>query len=59
MKIALINEFSQASKNATVLNELKKVVEPMGHTVYNTGMCKDGDDPPSYHHKYQKHSYQE
>ena len=45
MKIALINEFSQASKNATVLNELKKVVEPMGHTVYNTGMCKDGDDP--------------
>lgn len=32
-------------KNATVLNELKKVVEPMGHTVYNTGMCKDGDDP--------------
>ena len=26
MKIALINEFSQASKNATVLNELKKVV---------------------------------
>lgn len=24
MKIALINEFSQASKNATVLNELKK-----------------------------------
>lgn len=30
MKIALINEFSQASKNATVLNELKKVVEPMG-----------------------------
>lgn len=45
MKIALINEFSQASKNATVLKELKKVVEPMGHTVYNTGMCKDGDDP--------------
>lgn len=43
MKIALINEFSQASKNATVLNELKKVVEPMGHTVYNTGMCKDGE----------------
>ena len=45
MKIALINEFSQASKNEIVLNELKKVVEPMGHTVYNTGMDKDGDTP--------------
>ena len=45
MKIALMNEFSQASKNALVLEQLKDVVEPMGHTVYNTGMCKDGDDP--------------
>lgn len=44
MKIAMINEFSQASKNNLVLNELKKVVEPMGHTVYNTGMEKDGDE---------------
>lgn len=38
MKIAMINEFSQAAKNTIVLNELKGVVEPMGHTVYNTGM---------------------
>jgi len=43
MKIAMINEFSQASKNAIVLKQLKDVVEPMGHTVYNTGMCCDED----------------
>lgn len=34
----MINEFSQASKNSTVIGCLKDVVEPMGHTVYNTGM---------------------
>ncbi len=45
MKIALMNEFSQASKNAIILEQLKGVVEPMGHMVYNTGMIKDGDDP--------------
>lgn len=38
MKIAMINEFSQASKNELVLGVLKEVVEPMGHSVYNTGM---------------------
>ena len=38
MKIALINEFSQSAKNSIVLDCLKGVVEPMGHTVYNTGM---------------------
>ena len=38
MKIALMNEFSRSSKNPTILGELKKVVEPMGHTVYNTAM---------------------
>lgn len=40
MKIALLNEFSQASKNQVVLDTLKSVVEPMGHTVYNTGMAQ-------------------
>lgn len=45
MKIALMNEFSQASKNEIVLKELKDVVEPMGYEVYNTGMIKDGDEP--------------
>ena len=38
MKIALINENSQAAKNAVIEEALKKVVEPMGHTVYNYGM---------------------
>lgn len=38
MKIAMINEFSQSAKNDIVLSVLKEVVEPMGHTVYNTGM---------------------
>lgn len=46
MKIAMMNEFSQASKNAIVLAQLKDVVEPMGHTVFNTGM--DCDDDPHY-----------
>lgn len=38
MKIALINENSQALKNDIILTALKKVVEPMGHTVDNYGM---------------------
>ena len=38
MKIALINENSQAAKNEMICNTLKKVVEPMGHEVYNYGM---------------------
>ena len=38
MKIAMINEFSQSAKNDLILSVLKEVVEPMGHTVYNTGM---------------------
>ncbi|MBO5166635.1 MAG: RpiB/LacA/LacB family sugar-phosphate isomerase [Lachnospiraceae bacterium] len=38
MKIALINENSQAAKNALVYETLKKVVEPMGHEVVNYGM---------------------
>jgi len=38
MKIALINENSQAAKNAIVEKALRKVVEPMGFTVDNYGM---------------------
>ena len=38
MKIALINENSQAAKNEMICETLKKVVEPMGHVVYNYGM---------------------
>ena len=38
MKIALINENSQAAKNSMIENALRKVVEPMGHQVFNYGM---------------------
>lgn len=38
MKIALINENSQAAKNEDIYRALKKVVEPMGHKVFNYGM---------------------
>jgi ribose 5-phosphate isomerase RpiB len=38
MKIALINENSQAAKNKMIYSVLKKVTEPMGHKVYNYGM---------------------
>lgn len=38
MKIALINENSQAAKNELIYSVLKKVVEPMGHQVFNYGM---------------------
>lgn len=38
MKIALINENSQAVKNEMICETLKKVAEPMGHEVFNYGM---------------------
>ena len=38
MRIALINENSQAAKNALIHQALTKVVTPMGHTVDNYGM---------------------
>ena len=34
MKIALINENSQAGKNSMICESLKKIVEPMGHEVF-------------------------
>ena len=43
MKIALINENSQAAKNGIILDALKKAVEPMGHEVVNYGMYTAGD----------------
>lgn len=43
MKIALINENSQAAKNAVIYETLKSVVEPMGHEVYNYGMYSADD----------------
>jgi len=38
MKIALINENSQAAKNSIIEGALKRVAEPMGHEVHNYGM---------------------
>lgn len=46
MKIALINENSQAAKNELICTTLKKVVEPMGHEVINYGMY-GAEDPNS------------
>lgn len=43
MRIALINENSQAGKNGLIEKSLKKIVEPMGHTVYNYGMYTPDD----------------
>lgn len=45
MKIGLINERSQASKNKLILTKLKEIVEPLGHEVFNYGM--DGSDDES------------
>ena len=43
MRIALINENSQAAKNPMIEASLKKVVEPMGHEVVNYGMYTADD----------------
>ena len=50
MKIALMNEFSQASKNAIVLQQLKAVAAEQNHTVYNVGMSDDNDHYLTYIH---------
>lgn len=44
MKIALINENSQAAKNSVIEKSLRKVVEPMGHEVFNYGMYSAEDE---------------
>ena len=44
MRIALINENSQADKNAVIEAALRKVVEPLGHEVANYGMYSSTDD---------------
>ena len=50
MNIALMNEFSQASKNAIVLQQLKAVAAEQNHTVYNVGMSDDNDHYLTYIH---------
>ena len=44
MKIALINENSQAAKNEIIEKTLKGVVEPLGHEVFNYGMYSAEDE---------------
>ncbi|MFV0361695.1 MAG: RpiB/LacA/LacB family sugar-phosphate isomerase [Suipraeoptans sp.] len=44
MKIALINENSQAAKNQLIVQALKKAVEPLGHEVVNYGMYSADDE---------------
>ncbi len=48
MKIALINENSQAAKNELIYNTLKGVVEPLGHEVINIGMFGADDQALTY-----------
>lgn len=44
MRIALINENSQAAKNSVIEKSLRKVVEPMGFQVDNYGMHTAEDE---------------
>lgn len=44
MKIALINENSQANKNKIICDTLEQVVKPHGHEVINFGMYSDEDE---------------
>lgn len=48
MKIALINENSQASKNELIYNTLQSVAVKYGHTVDNYGMFTAEDKPLTY-----------
>lgn len=50
MKIALLNEFSQAAKNPIVLEQLQRVANEQGHSVYNVGMNGDNDHYLTYIH---------
>ncbi len=44
MKIALINENSQAAKNGQIEQALREVAEPLGHQVFNYGMYSPEDE---------------
>lgn len=48
MRIALINENSQASKNELIYNTLTAVATKYGHTVDNYGMIHVEDQPLTY-----------
>lgn len=48
MKIALINENSQANKNEIIYNSLKSVCDKKGYELYNLGMTNSGDPNLTY-----------
>ncbi len=50
MKIALMNEFSQAAKNPVILQQLNDVAAAQGHSVFNVGMDGDADHRLTYIH---------
>lgn len=50
MKIALMNEFSQAAKNPIILEQLNQVAAEQGHDVFNVGMDGDEDHRLTYIH---------
>ena len=50
MKIALMMENSQASKNAIIHNELKAVADEKGFPVFNVGMSDENDHHLTYIH---------
>lgn len=50
MKIALMNEFSQAGKNPVILQQLNDVASEQGHSVFNVGMDGDNDHRLTYIH---------
>lgn len=45
MRVALMNEFSQAGKNALILRALENSVDKYGIQLFNTGMRSDNDQP--------------
>ena len=50
MKIALMNEFSQAAKNPIIVEQLNTVAAEQGHAVFNVGMKDDNDHRLTYIH---------
>lgn len=50
MKIALMQEFSQAGKNPVILQQLNDVAATQGHEVFNVGMDGDNDHRLTYIH---------
>lgn len=48
MRIALINENSQVSKNKIIYDSLKKVCDNKGYELYNLGMTSENDNILTY-----------